>query len=151
MSNFKKAKSYAAALCSRGEKCSSDVFEKLLKRGLSFEDANEIIKFLQSENYLDDSRFAESYALDKFRFNKWGKIKIKMMLSQKQLPENMIDSAIKKIPDPEYLSILEKEILLKSKMVKDVDEFSRKMKIARFAAGRGFEQDLIFKVLGKHF
>ncbi len=146
---YKKAKSYAAALCSRSERCSFDVLQKLRKRELSDEECAKIIAFLKQEKYLDDARFAESYALDKFRLNSWGVIKIRMMLYEKQIPSNEIDKAIQAIPKREYLRVLKKVISDKLKVLKEEDEFLLKMKVARFAAGKGYEQDEIFKILGE--
>ena len=44
-----------------------------------------MFKYLELEKYLDNLRFAISFVHDKFRFNKWGKIKLAYALRQKQV------------------------------------------------------------------
>ena len=69
----------AAALCSRAEKCSSDIMTKLSQWGVGEENASVVLKQLIEEKYVDDERYARSFVRDKFRFNKGGKIKILLL------------------------------------------------------------------------
>ena len=39
-----------------------------------------------AEKYIDESRFAKAYVNDKYKFNKWGRIKIRFELSKSALP-----------------------------------------------------------------
>jgi regulatory protein len=62
--------------CARGERCTEDVVTKLKTWEVPESLQRGIIETLYSENFLDDSRFAKSFANDKWRFNGWGKIRI---------------------------------------------------------------------------
>ena len=54
----------AALLCSKSEKCSFEIQEKLKLWGLSVEEMEPVIEQLIIEKYLDDERFARAYVKD---------------------------------------------------------------------------------------
>jgi len=137
----------AAALCSSQEQCSNHIREKLNTWKVSSNDADHIINLLVKEKFLDDQRYATFYVRDKFRFNGWGKIKLAVMLRQKEIPESVIQEALNQI-DPElYKQKCMHLISEKSASLKETNQFKRKGKLFRFAAQRGFESDLIHQIL----
>ncbi|NMM46784.1 regulatory protein RecX [Marinigracilibium pacificum] len=139
--------------CAMREVCSSDIRKKLLndkKLGLSKAQTNKIIDILIDEGFINEERFAAAFVNDHYKFNKWGRIKIKYMLNSKGIKEQYIDNALKSIPSEEYLDILRSLMKEKwSKLEKEEDYYTKKMKCANFLAGRGFESDLIFNEIEK--
>ncbi|HAQ21854.1 MAG TPA: RecX family transcriptional regulator [Prolixibacteraceae bacterium] len=141
----------AALVCSRSEKCTSEVEDKLNVWGLSAEESEPVIKKLISEKYLDNERFARAYAKDKFRFNRWGKQKIEYMLRTKKINQETVQLALEEITDEGYYNELLKLITDKGKTIKAKDQYDKRNKLMRFAMGRGFESGIIyaaFKELG---
>ena len=114
---------------------------------VSEKDAEQIIQVLIREKFLDDQRYAEFYVRDKFRFNGWGKIKLRVMLSQKGIPGPVIESALDQIDPEEYKETCTRIISDKAATIKETNQFKRKGKLFRFAAQRGFESDLIHQIL----
>lgn len=137
----------AAALCSKQEQCSSHIREKLKTWNVSDDDAEKIIELLKKEKFLDDQRYATFYVRDKFRFNGWGKIKMAVMLRQKGIPDVIVDEALNQIDQERYFQLCRKLISDKSATLKETNLFKRKGKLFRFAAQRGFESDLIHRIL----
>lgn len=137
----------AAALCSRAEKCSADILTKLSHWGVGEVDAGVVLKQLIEEKYVDDERFARSFVKDKFRFNKWGRIKIAYQLRGKQVDSNTIDLAITEIDDEAYWETLIQLVAEKNRSVKESNPYERKAKLIRFAQSRGFEMDLIYQAI----
>lgn len=137
----------AAALCSRAEKCSADILTKLGRWGVDEMDAGVVLKQLIEEKYVDDERFARSFVKDKFRFNKWGKIKIAYQLHGKRINSNTIEAAMNEIDDEAYWDTLIELITEKNKSVKVSNLYDRKAKLVRFAQARGFEMDLIYRAV----
>ncbi len=135
----------AAALCSRAEKCSADILTKLNRWGVDEMDADVVLQQLIEEKYVDDERFARSFVRDKFRFNKWGKIKIAYQLHGKRINSNTIEAAMNEIGDETYKNTLIELITEKNKSVKVANPYDRKAKLIRFAQARGFEMDLIYR------
>ena len=144
---YKVALKRAAALCSRQEQCSSYIKEKLNSWKVSDEDAEQIINLLVKEKFLDDQRYSTSYVRDRFRFNGWGKIKLTVMLRQKEIPKPVIEEALNQIDQKHYYQTCARLISEKSATLKETNQFKRKGKLFRYAAQRGFESDLIHQIL----
>jgi len=137
----------AASYCSISEHCVSEVEAKLIAWEVSDADKIKIIKRLKDEDFINEKRYCTFFVKDKFRFNKWGKIKISMALKAKGLNKELIMEAISTIDDGEYEEMLAS--LLKTKLVglKYEFEYEKQGKLFRFAQGRGFENNVIERVL----
>ncbi len=145
--SYEAALKRAATLCSNQEQCSSHIREKLNTWNVFSEDAGKIIDYLIKEKFLDDARYATFYVRDKFRFNGWGKIKLRVMLRQKGIPLDIIEEALNQIDPDLYKQTCTRLITEKSASLKESNQFKRKGKLFRFAAQRGFETDLIHQIL----
>lgn len=137
----------AALLCSRSEKCTSEIQEKLKLFGLSVEESELVIEKLKDEKYIDDERFARAYVKDKFRFNHWGKQKIEYMLRAKKIDQDILALAFEEIKDEGYADELLKLLQDKAKTIKAKDQYDKRNKLMRFAMGRGFESGKIYAAL----
>ena len=137
----------AASYCSISEHCVSEVEDKLTAWGVSPEDKNKIIKRLISDDFINEKRFCIYFVKDKFRFNKWGKIKISYAMKQKGLSNEQINNALSTIDDGEYEELLAS--ILKTKLVglKYEYEYEKQGKLFRFAQSRGFESNVIDRIL----
>lgn len=145
---FKKGYSKAAALCSRAEKCSHDVEKKLRDWGYEDEFVVAIIDKLIEDRFIDDERFARSYVRDKFRFNRWGKIKIGFMLRQKLIPQFVIDDVLyEEISDDAYFEMLCDLIQSGKRRYRKAEGYDLKVKLVRFATFRGFSSDIVFRAI----
>lgn len=136
-------------ICSRQEKCCFDIRKKLRDWNLSYDDQDEIIQTLIEEKFLNEERYTNFYVRDKFRFNKWGKIKISHHLKQKQIPENLIDNALDQINEKDYKESLGDILSHKIKSIKEDDPYQLRAKLYRFAQGRGFESHIALNFIDK--
>ncbi len=144
---YQEALFRASAHCSSGEKCRSDITEKLRKWGITSDNIHRIIDYLVDEKYIDEKRYCHSFVNDKIRFDGWGKIKIEYTLKQKGIPTSYIHEAIGDIDDTLYRKRLEEILTRKRKSITGKDEQEIKMKLMRFAASRGFEPQHIYDFL----
>ncbi len=137
----------AASYCSISEHCVSEVEEKLNAWCIECDDKAKIIDRLIAEDFINEKRFCIFFVKDKFRFNKWGKIKISYALKQKGLSNDLISMALGTIDEGEYEEML--AAILKTKLVglKYEYEYEKQGKLFRFAQSRGFESNVIEKVL----
>ena len=142
-----QAYSRATALCSKSEKCISDIRKKLYDWKVESEDHDALIDILIKNRYIDEARFAVYFVRDKYRFNSWGKVKIRYQLQQKQIPSELIDCAMAEIDEAEYRQNLIHALAVKNKSIKSEDIYERRQKLMRFAAGRGFSPDEIVNSL----
>ena len=134
--------------CAYQERCHSEVKEKLYDLGVRKKDHDEIIAALIEENYLNEERFAIAYAGGKWRIKRWGRIKIKYELKQKQVSEYSIKKALKQIDEEEYFKVLEKLAKEKYDALKNEQHFVRNKKTTDYLVSRGFEHHLVKKALG---
>ena len=65
-----------AAYCSTAEHCRAEIAEKLQRWGIAYDAIDRIINRLEQEKYIDEERFCRAFINDKYRFAKWGKMKI---------------------------------------------------------------------------
>ena len=137
----------AASYCSISEHCVSEVEAKLNAWCVSCDDKAKIIKHLIEDDFINEKRYCIYFVKDKFRFNKWGKIKIVFALKGKGLDKALIDEAIATIDDGEYEELLAS--LIKTKLVglKYEFEYEKQGKLFRFAQSRGFENSVIERSL----
>lgn len=145
----KEALVKAQNLCAYQEKCESDIRNKLYAWKTNPDDMDDIIEQLKTEQFIDDQRFAITFAKEKFRFNKWGKIKIEYALKQKNISSGFISNAIQEISEKEYDSILMNELNKKYSTLKESDEYTMKSKLIRYALSKGFENGKVFDVVSK--
>jgi len=146
---YEKALKKAMYLCSKAEKCKFDIRKKLYDWKVNPKEHDKVIKQLENQQFIDEKRYIRFYVKDKFNFNKWGKIKIRMMLFQKQLPKKFINDELCNIKQKDYTETLKNIIAQKDKQLKETDIYKRKNKLLQFATGRGFEPNLILQLLEK--
>ena len=135
-----------AGLCARSEQCTYDITTKLYKAGLPREKREEIIEYLTANRYLDDARFARSFASYKVRFSAWGKKKIRMALAAKRIDSTLIIDALDAIDDEDYAEAIRRVIESKRRDYDPADREQR-TKLYRSLLSRGFESDMISNAL----
>jgi regulatory protein len=139
----------AASYCSSAERCIYDVRKKIAAVGASHEVEERIIAHLLKEKFIDEARYCLSFVNDKFRFNRWGRIKIGYELRSKDIDYMLIDEAMAIIDEDDYESVLLALLKDKQRTVKGATEQDVFAKLYRFAINRGFESDLTVRLLKK--
>lgn len=139
---------YAAARCAKSECCRADLLPRLVGRGLTAAQAEQVLDRLAREGYIDESRYARAYTADKFRFSRWGRVKIRYMLRLKGIDEADIGAALATIEDEEYASALADFLKAKRTVTRGADGRAVREKVARAAIARGYEPQLVFARLG---
>ena len=104
---------------------------------------------LIEDNYLNEERFAKSFAIGKFRHKKWGKNKIIFELKKKQIPELIIQIGLAEIDQEEYLQTLKENKKKKAKEVKETNPRKRNYKIATYAINKGFHSGFVWDIINK--
>ena len=136
----------AAALCARSEQAASDVRGKLLRWGLTPQQAQEVIDRLIDGGYLDDERYARAFVHDKFRFNGWGRLKIAHQLQAKGIDRAIIDEALTRIDEAEYRETLQRLLQARAQSTGNKDPQQARAALLRFATGRGYEPALCYRM-----
>ena len=128
--------------CAYQERSQQEVRQKLYLSSFKGEDAEFVIAELIKENFLNEERFARSFARGKFRIKQWSKLRIKLELQQKGISDACILKGLTEIPYSEYehvvwgiLKKLSKESLPKTQ--------KEKWQLMSKLRAKGFETDVI--------
>jgi len=137
------------AYCAYQERCHKEVTMKLRSWGLIQEAIDVLITELIQFNFLNEERYARSFARGKFRIKKWGKMKIRMALKKRDVYFKCIDLAMLEIDDKAYLNTLKHLLQKKNETLKETNSYKRKIKLTRYLVTKGYEYDLIHDTLVK--
>ena len=102
---------------------------------------------LIEEKYIDDKRYAMAFARDKSAIAGWGEIKIRHMLLAKGVSSEVIDDSLKEIDDGKAAARLERLLDVKARSLHDDPQ--KKLKLLRFAMGRGYGYDDVKSVIDR--
>jgi len=143
---LEKAKWY----CCFQERCKNHVLNRLTAWKVEQKHFDAIIETLEKEDFLNEKRFTEAYVRGKFLIKKWGKIKITSELYQLAIKNKLINEAIaSEINEDDYFKTLQELIKKKNALLNEKDDLKRKEKLYRYLLSKGYESELIFKVMKK--
>ncbi len=150
-SEYKTALQRAASYCSKKEVSSGQVLEKLRTWRVPESLWGSIMERLKEENFVDDGRYASLFAQEKFNLHRWGRIKIAHMLRMQGVSGDLIQQGLDMIDEEAYSQACRDLILHKSATLTDKNQFTRKSKLLRYAAGKGYETELIYRILNSPY
>ena len=136
--------------CAFQERTHQEVKTKLSGYGISWQVASEMTSRLIEEGFLNEERFAKTFAGGKFRMKSWGRKKIENELKKRGIAEYSIRKAIRdEISQEEYEKTLLKLIEKKWNSLKGEGdtEFVKQSKTRQYLMMRGFENDVISRVM----
>lgn len=145
----KEAKIKICAYCAYQERTQMEARNKLYEYGLTTNDIEDILADLISENFINEERFAITYAGGKFRIKKWGKLKIKAGLKFKGISEYCLKAALQSIDENDYYSTLAQILEKRYAIEKEKNPFTKKDKISKYAISRGFEPELVWSIINE--
>ncbi len=128
--------------CAYQERSHFEVKQKLYSLGLYSNKVEALLATLIEENYLNEERFAVSFARGKFRLKRWGRIKIKYELKAKKVSEYNIKNALKEIEEGEYIATLQQLAEKKWLALEAENALTRQAKTLQYLLQRGFEMPL---------
>ncbi|MDX1943437.1 MAG: regulatory protein RecX [Saprospiraceae bacterium] len=133
--------------CAYQERSHREVRGKLLDLNIYGDDLEEILAQLIADNFLNEERFARTYARGKFRMKQWGKRRIVQELKRHEVSDYSIRKALEEISEKDYNITLQEVIQKKKASLAETDNFILRNKIAQYAISRGYEPDLVWQIL----
>ncbi|MBS9462471.1 RecX family transcriptional regulator [Flagellimonas sp. 389] len=133
--------------CAYQERCHKDVYEKLKGMRMIPEAIDHILAHLIQENYLNEERFAKSFARGKFNIKKWGRNRIINELKSRQISKYNIESALAEIDDGIYQSTLDELAQKRLNQITETNPLKKKKKLADYLLYRGWESYLVYEKL----
>lgn len=142
--DFNTLKSKIVKYCLYQERSIAEVSEKLADLGASENEKQQLLAWLQTENYLNQNRFAYQFAHGKFTLKDWGRHKIRHALRSHQLSTDEIEQALQEaLPPDTYLATLKRLIEFKSKTLKGLSPIQKKQKLTAYLLQKGFSWEEI--------
>ncbi len=135
--------------CAYQERNHREVRSKLLDLGIYGDDLEDIIANLIEENFLNEERYARSFARGKFRMKQWGRNRIRQELKMRDISDYCIRKAMTEIDEVEYLKTLVDVLEKRAGKINEENDFAKRNKLAQYAVQRGFEMELVWDVLKK--
>lgn len=132
--------------CAYQERCHKEVNQKLYEMRMIPAAVDQIIDHLLRHNFLNETRFAQTFARGKFRAKKWGRNRIVNELKLREISKFNIQIALKEIPDAEYYTTF--EALVEKRLLQLVSEKNiqkRRKKLADYLFYRGWEPELVYE------
>lgn len=148
MSDFKQILEKYKKKCALREICGHEIVEEVAKSE-GQEVAEKVLAILVQEKYVDNERYARSFASEKHRINKWGKIKIRYFLQVRKVESGLINEALNALNIAEYENAAELEIKKKLRMLKSEKPGLKWNKVIQYMYSKGYEQELTAKILSR--
>jgi regulatory protein len=142
-----EALSKAYRYCAYQERSHSEVKNKLFSFGLHSDEVDQVLSRLITEGFVNEERFAKAFAGGKFRMQKWGRIKIENELNALGISRNCIQRGMKEILDDDYKKTLQQLLKKRNDLSSESDPFKKRNKLAQYAIGRGFEPELVWRMI----
>jgi regulatory protein len=136
-------------LCSRTEKCIIDIRRRLVEWKIAPGEIRKIIAELQAGGFVDEQRYIKAFIHDKITLSYWGVMKIRNALKEKKFNDEVINEALRSVDKLTQERNLAYLLSNKNKKLKPGLAAARKVKLVRFALGRGFEYEMVMRTVEK--
>lgn len=144
---YEAARNRLEGYCAYQDRSQWEVEQKMVGLGLTSKQEDELMIHLINESFLNEERFAQSYARGKFRSNKWGRYKIEQGLKAKRVSKTCIQLGLAEIDEAEYRTTLMAILEKKAPSIQDKNAYTKKRKLANHALQKGYETDLIWELI----
>jgi regulatory protein len=133
--------------CSYQERCHQEVVDKLKTLKMSVNEIDQIVVHLINHNFLNEERFACSFARGKHNIKHWGKIRIVNELKFKNISKYNIDKALQEIPQETYIANFYNLAERHWETIRESNVTKKKKKFCDYLLRKGFESNLVFEKL----
>lgn len=131
--------------CAYQERCHKEVVQKLKDMRMIPDAIDQIVVHLIDQNFLNEERFAMSYARGKFNIKKWGRNRINQELKQREISKYNIKKALAQLDCPAYLDTLDALAKKRLEAIRESNIQKRRKKLADYLLYRGWESHLVYE------
>ncbi len=131
--------------CVYQDRCHKEVTEKLKDMRMIPIAIDDIIGHLIEHDFLNEERFAKSFARGKFNIKHWGKVRIIRELKFRKISEYNIKTALKEFTEEDYYSKLDFIASKKLTSITETDIYKKRKKLADYLLYRGWESHLVYE------
>lgn len=133
--------------CSYQERCHQEVVQKSYDLGMKSNEVDSIVVHLLQNNFLNEERFARSFARGKHRIKLWGKIRIVNELKYRHISAPNIKCALTEISEEEYHDTLDQLSERHWETIRETNVQKKKKKFCDYLLRKGWESHLVYEKL----
>ena len=126
-----------------------EVYKKLRTFSSSNSDINEVIGKLISDDYLNETRFSESFVRGKFKNKNWGRVRLSLELKKRSISKKNIEIAMRQIHEDDYQNKFKERFYFLVEKFKNEKKILMKKKIFDYFNYRGWELAIIYNEINK--
>lgn len=130
--------------CAYQERCHAEVIAKLYSLKMTSDEIDFIVVQLIENNFLNETRFACSFARGKHRIKSWGKIRITNELKARQISSTIITIALKEISPEEYETTFNLLSERSWNAISEKNVLKKRKKFCDYMLRRGYESNLVY-------
>lgn len=130
--------------CAYQERCHAEVISKLYSLKMTSDEIDTVIVQLIENNFLNETRFACSFARGKHRIKQWGRIRITNELKMKQISSTNITLALKEISSEEYEETFDQLSERCWNNLQEKNYLKKRKKFCDYMLRRGYESFLVY-------
>ena len=131
--------------CAYQDRCHEEVIQKLRSMKMDQDEIDQIIVQLIADNFLNEERFACSYARGKHRIKHWGKIRIVNELKFRKISQYNINLALKEITTEEYEATFHNLAEQNWESIRELNPLKKRKKFCDYVLRKGFESNLVYE------
>lgn len=131
--------------CAYQERCHDEVVSKLYSLKMTSDEIDLIIVQLIEGNFLNETRFACSFARGKHRIKHWGKLRITNELKFRNISSTNITLALKEISQEEYMETFEGLSERCWNGIQEKNVLKKRKKFCDYMLRRGYESNLVYE------
>ena len=131
--------------CAYQERCHAEVISKLYSLKMTADEIDTVVVQLIDGNFLNETRFACSFARGKHRIKHWGRIRIVNELKAKHISSTNITLALKEISSEEYETTFEQLAEKSWDSLQEKNILKKRKKFCDYMLRRGYESNLVYE------
>ena len=131
--------------CAYQDRCHEEVVQKLRTMKMDADEIDSVVVHLITDNFLNEERFACSYARGKHRIKHWGKIRIVNELKFRKISATLIKIALKEIDDSDYFGIFDELADKHWETISEKNLLTKRKKFCDYFLRKGWENELIYQ------
>lgn len=131
--------------CAYQERCHFDVVQKMRGMAIDSHTIGEIVVYLIQNQFLNEERFARSFARGKHRIKNWGNVRIINELKARNISQTIIKMALTEIPTEEYFTTFESLSAKIWENITEKNELKKRKKFCDYLLRKGFESQLVYE------
>ncbi|WP_249684897.1 regulatory protein RecX [Flavobacterium sp. CYK-55] len=130
--------------CVYQERCHEDLKIKMKQLNVPYEYRDDLMVYLIENNFLNEERFAVTFASGKHRIKHWGKIRISSELKFRNISSRIINTALQEISDEEYSENFNRIAFKIWEQTTEHNLLLKKKKCSEYLLRKGYESHWVY-------